>query len=37
MAAGWLAAPLVVSGILKVGYDIALLLAFRGVRLPEGE
>lgn len=37
MAAGWLAAPLVVSGLLKVGYDIALLLAFRGVRLPEDE
>ena len=37
MAAGWLAAPLVVSGLLKVGYDIALLLAFRGIRLPEGE
>ena len=37
MAAGWLAAPLVVSGLLKVVYDVALLLAFRGVRLPEGE
>jgi MFS family permease len=37
MAAGWLAAPLVASGLLKVAYDVALLLAFRGVRLPEGE
>ena len=37
MAAGWLAAPLVASGLLKVAYDVALLLAFRDVRLPEGE
>ena len=30
-------AKLVASGLLKVAYDVALLLAFRGVRLPEGE
>ena len=35
MAAGWLAAPLVACGLLKIGYDLALLLAFRRVRLPE--
>jgi MFS family permease len=29
-ASGWLAAPLVVCGVLKIGYDLALLLAFRG-------
>ncbi len=28
-AAGWLAAPLVVCGVLKIGYDLALWLAFK--------
>jgi predicted MFS family arabinose efflux permease len=28
-AAGWLAAPLVACGLLKIGYDLALLAAFR--------
>jgi len=28
-AAGWLAAPLVACGILKIGYDVALFMAFR--------
>ncbi len=28
-AAGWLAAPLVVCGLLKIGYDLALFAAFR--------
>lgn len=28
-AAGWLAAPLVVCGVLKIGYDLALWRAFR--------
>lgn len=28
-AAGWLAAPLVLSGLLKIGYDLALFAAFR--------
>ncbi|MEO7337305.1 MAG: MFS transporter [Caldimonas sp.] len=34
MAAGWLAAPLVACGILKVAYDLAVLVAFRRVPLP---
>lgn len=29
LASGWLAAPLVACGVLKIGYDLALLLAFR--------
>ncbi len=33
-AAGMLAAPLVVSGALKIAYDVALLLSFRRLRLP---
>ena len=33
LAAGWLAAPLVTCGILKIAYDLALLRAFRGVKL----
>jgi hypothetical protein len=37
MAAGWLAAPLVACGALKIAYDLALLFAFRGVRLREGD
>ncbi len=36
-AAGWLAAPLVACGGLKIAYDVALLFAFRGVRLPDGD
>jgi hypothetical protein len=28
-AAGWLAAPLVACGVLKITYDIALFIAFR--------
>lgn len=28
-AAGWLAAPLVACGLLKIGYDLALFMAFR--------
>lgn len=31
-AAGWLAAPLVACGVLKIAYDLALLAAFRGHR-----
>ncbi len=29
LASGWLAAPLVACGMLKIGYDLALLVAFR--------
>lgn len=32
-AAGWLAAPLVACGVLKIAYDLALLAAFRRVRV----
>jgi MFS family permease len=31
-AAGWLAAPLVLCGVLKIGYDLMLWRAFRNVR-----
>lgn len=31
LAAGWLAAPLVACGLLKIAYDLALFAAFRGV------
>ena len=34
LAAGWLAAPLVACGALKIVYDLALLQAFRSVPLP---
>jgi len=37
LAAGWLAAPLIASGLLKIAYDLAILFAFRRVRLPEGD
>lgn len=37
MAAGWLAAPLFACGVLKIAYDLALLFAFRRVRLPDGD
>ena len=30
-AAGWLAAPLVLGGALKITYDLAILAAFRKV------
>src|SRR5206468_7930682 len=35
-AAGWLALPLVLCGLLKIGYDLALWRAFR-LHRPEGE
>ena len=35
LATGWLAAPLVACGVLKIGYDLALLFTFRRVELPE--
>jgi MFS family permease len=35
-AAGWLSAPLVLAGLLKLGYDISLWLACRGHRLEDG-
>ncbi|MDR3390765.1 MAG: MFS transporter [Sulfuriferula sp.] len=31
-AAGWLSAPLVACGVLKIGYDLAIWLAFRRVK-----
>lgn len=34
LAAGWLAAPLLACGALKIAYDLALLFSFRRVRLP---
>lgn len=33
-AAGWLAAPLVACGLMKIGYDLALWRAFRNVAAP---
>jgi hypothetical protein len=33
LAAGWLGAPLIACGVLKIVYDLALLRAFRGVEL----
>jgi len=35
MAAGWLAAPLLVAGLLKIAYDLTLLVAFRSVPVQE--
>jgi MFS family permease len=35
LASGWLSAPLVVCGALKIGYDLALLIAFRRHTLPD--
>ncbi|HEX6829774.1 MAG TPA: MFS transporter [Burkholderiales bacterium] len=35
-AAGWLAAPLVACGVLKIAYDLALLAAFRRVKPSSG-
>jgi MFS family permease len=34
LAAGWLAGPLVVCGVLKIAYDLTLLQAFRRMPLP---
>jgi MFS family permease len=34
LAMGWLAAPLVACGLLKIAYDLSLLLSFRRLRLP---
>ena len=34
-AAGWLAAPMVVAGVLKIAYDLALWLSCRGHRLDD--
>jgi MFS family permease len=33
LSVGWLAAPLVVCGVLKIAYDVALLRVFRDVKL----
>jgi MFS family permease len=33
LSVGWLAAPLVACGVLKIAYDLALLRGFRSVRL----
>ncbi|MDH5538100.1 MAG: MFS transporter [Rhizobacter sp.] len=35
LASGWLSAPLVVCGALKIGYDLALLMAFRRHAVPD--
>jgi MFS family permease len=35
LAVGWIGAPLVACGVLKIGYDLALLGAFRRVKLTE--
>jgi MFS family permease len=35
LATGWLAAPLVLCGLLKIGYDLVLWRSFRSVTLPE--
>ena len=34
-AAGWQATPFIICGLLKIGYDLALLWAFRHIRPPE--
>lgn len=34
---GWLGAPLVACGALKIAYDLSLLAAFRHIKLHEGE
>jgi MFS family permease len=34
IAAGWLSAPLLACGALKIVYDLALLFSFRRVQLP---
>jgi MFS family permease len=34
-AAGWQATPFIVCGVLKIGYDLALLWAFRHIKPPE--
>jgi hypothetical protein len=35
LGAGWLGAPLIACGALKITYDLALLVAFRHIR-PDG-
>jgi MFS family permease len=35
LAAGWLSAPLVACGVLKIAYDLALLVAFRRQQPPD--
>ena len=35
LAVGWVGAPLVACGVLKIGYDLALLGVFRRVKLTE--
>jgi hypothetical protein len=37
LAAGWLAAPLVACGALKIAYDLLLLLAFRREQGPAAD
>jgi hypothetical protein len=37
LAASFLALPLVISGVLKVAYDLALLYSFRHIKPPEEE
>jgi hypothetical protein len=32
LAAGWMAAPLIACGVLKIAYDLTLLLTFRRKR-----
>jgi hypothetical protein len=34
-ASGWQATPFIVCGVLTIGYDLALLWAFRHIRPPE--
>jgi MFS family permease len=34
-AAGWMAWPFIICGVLKIGYDLALLWSFRHVKPPE--
>ncbi len=36
LASGWLAAPLVACGALKIAYDLGVLFAFRRVQIDEG-
>jgi MFS family permease len=34
-AAGWAAWPFIICGVLKIGYDLALLWSFRHIKAPE--
>jgi hypothetical protein len=36
LGAGWLGAPLIACGALKIAYDLALLVSFRHVRPDKG-